>query len=59
MRFQFRIDFRHWMVGFTFNRYNLIISLGPINLLFANYRKYQREMEDYILQNNDSYYNGK
>lgn len=46
-----RFDLKHWMVGFTFDRYNFLLSIGPVSIIFANYKKYQREMERHILQN--------
>jgi hypothetical protein len=52
MNVALKLSFAHWMVGFTFDRYNLMLSVGPVTLIFANQRKYEREMENYILQQN-------
>ncbi len=50
MEVVFRLDLRHWMVGFTFDRYNLMVSVGPVGLSFVNHRKYERDMENYVLE---------
>lgn len=50
MKFQFRIDLRHWMVGISFDTYNTLISIGPINIMAANYKKYYKHMEREMAQ---------
>lgn len=46
-----RLDLRHWMVGFTFDRYNILVSIGPLNVVFVNNNRYKRDMEKHILEN--------
>jgi hypothetical protein len=43
------------MVGVSFDRYNMLLSIGPINIAFANYKKYEKDtlkaMEEHIMYN--------
>lgn len=51
MRFQLRFDIKSWMFGIAFDRYNFMLSIGPVYMAVANERKYIREMEQHILEN--------
>lgn len=51
MKFRFTIDLRHWMVGISFEKYNALISIGPLNIWVLNNWLYKRHMEKQILNN--------
>jgi hypothetical protein len=55
MKVSLLFNFKHWMVGVSFDRYNMLLSIGPINIAFANYKKYEKDsmraMEDHIIHN--------
>jgi hypothetical protein len=51
MRLRLTLDFRHWMLGVSFNHYTMLLSIGPINIWVLSEKRYKRYLEDCILQN--------
>lgn len=51
MRSRVTLDLKHWMFGVSFNKYTMLISIGPINIWILSEKRYKRYLEDYILQN--------
>ena len=45
MKFQWSLDFTHWMVGVSVgDRYNTCFSIGPLVLWVVNKRKMERDI---------------
>lgn len=52
VEFKFDWVITHWMVGISFSdRYNTLLSIGPLVLWIHRAKRLQRDMENTLLQN--------